>query len=186
MSLASAAARRYAEAFVESAAAKGDQALSTLRDEFNGLAKVLDEIPELADLMLNPAVTVEERGKALDQVMANIGLSDLTQRCLKLLSEKDRIGEIREIAKTVDALADERAGREQAFVTSAIEMSEGAIDQLRRALEKRTGKKIQMNVSVDPALIGGIRAEVGSYVLDGTIRTELERLRVALENQDRA
>lgn len=183
MSLASAAARRYAEAFVDSAAAKGDAALLSLRDELNALAKAVDEIPELSDLMMNPAVTGEERGRALDQVMTSMGLSDLTQRCLRLLAEKDRIREIREIAVTVDTLADERAGREQAYVTSAIEMSEGAIDQLRRALEKRTGKKIQMNVSVDAALIGGIRAEVGSFVLDGTIRTELERLRVALESQ---
>ncbi len=184
MSLASAAARRYAEAFVESAAAKGDDTLTTLKDELNGLAAAMDEVPELADLLMNPAVTVEERSKALEQVMSSVGVSDLTQRCLRLLAEKDRIRELREIAKTVNELADERAGREQAYVTSAIEMSEGSIDQLRRALEKRTGKKIEMNVTVDPALIGGIRAEVGSFVLDGTIRTELERLRIALEHRE--
>ena len=87
-------------------------------------------------------------------------------------------------AVVVDELADKRAGRVQARVVSAVEMTEGSIDQLRRALERRTGKKIEMNVEVDPSLIGGIRAEVGSFVLDGTIRTELERLRFALEKRD--
>lgn len=184
MSLASAAARRYAEAFVETAAAKGDDALVTLRTELNTLAGSVDEVPEFENLLMNPAVSAEERRRTLDQVMNTLAISDLTRRCLALLAEKDRIAELPEIAVVVDELADKRAGRVQARVVSAVEMTEGSIDQLRRALERRTGKKIEMNVEVDPSLIGGIRAEVGSFVLDGTIRTELERLRFALEKRD--
>nr|XP_061811854.1 ATP synthase subunit delta-like [Nerophis lumbriciformis] len=183
MTLASAAAHRYAEAFVESAAAKGDAALQTLRSELNGLSAAVDESDDLSNLLMNPAFTNDERKKALDIVLDKIGVSTLTKRCLGLLAERDRINELKEIAVVFDEMADARAGREQAFVESATAMPEAAVDQLRRALEKRTGKKIEMNVSVDPSLIGGVRARVGSYVMDGTIKTELTRLRVSLESE---
>jgi F-type H+-transporting ATPase subunit delta len=184
MSLASAAARRYAEAFVETAAEKGDETLQSVRQELSAFAAAVDEVFDLSNLLMNPAVTADERVKVLDRVMEEVGLSDLTKRFLHLLAEKDRINEIREIAHVYDQLADARTGRVQAEITSAIELSDATTDQLRRALEKRTGKKIEMNVSVDESLIGGIKAQVGSFVFDGTIRSELDRLRDSLEAVD--
>ena len=184
MSLASAAARRYAEAFVQTAADAGEDKMQSVREELKAFAAAVDDVFDLSNLLMNPAVTSDERVKALDKVMGEIQLSELTQRFLRLLAEKDRINEIREVAEVYDELADARTGRVQAHVASAIELNEATVGELRRALEKRTGKKIEMNVEVDPSLIGGVRAQVGSFVFDGTIRSELDRLRTQLETAD--
>ena len=183
MSRASPAALRYAEAFVESAAQQGSDTLSRSREELKQFSEAIDQVFDLSNLLLNPAVSSDDRVRALDEIMRALGLSDLTARFLHLLAERDRISEVREISTAIDEIADARAGREQAHIQSATELSEATVDQLRRALEVRTGKKIAFDIEVDPSLIGGIRVQVGSLVLDGTIKSELARLRSALESE---
>lgn len=180
MALVSQASRRYAEAVVESALTEGDAALETLVEELSALSGALSVNTDLVHVLMNPAFSTEERVKVLDALMAHLKLSDRTQRFLRLLSDKGRIHELQGIAEAVQAIADDRAGRTTAYVETATELSAAATDQLKRALEKRTGKKLALEVSINPELIGGIRARVGTFLLDGSIQTELSRLREKL------
>lgn len=180
MALVSQASRRYAEAVVESALTEGDAALETLVEELTALAGALSVNADLGHVLMNPAFSTEERVKVLDALMAHLKLSERTQRFLRLLSDKGRIDELEAIAESVKAAADQRAGRTTAFVESAAELSPAATEALKRALEKRTGKKLELEVSINPDLIGGIRARVGTFLLDGSIQTELSRLREKL------
>lgn len=180
MSQASQASRRYAEAVVESALADGESALETLVKDLTGLAGALALSGDLANVLVNPAFSSAERSKVIEAVVDNLKVAPLTRRFIFLLSDKGRIEDIPEIAAAVKDIADGRAGRTTAYVETASELSAASIEQLKKALERRTGKKLELEISVVPELIGGVRARVGSFLLDGTIQTELARLREKL------
>lgn len=180
MALISQASRRYAEAAVESALTSGESALEALTNELGALAGALSMNADLENVLMNPSFSTEERTKVIDAVLGHINAGNTTRRTVKLLSDKGRLADLGEIAEAVKNIADERAGRTVAYVETASELSDAAKEQLRRALEKRTGKKLEMEITIDPSLIGGVRARVGSFLLDGTIQTELARLRERL------
>jgi len=117
-------------------------------------------------------------------VLVKLGASELTQRFLALVAERDRLAEVGGIARAVRQMADERAGRVRAKVESATALAADAQSNLKRALEKRTGKKVDLDVVVDPELLGGLRATIGSTVFDGTLRSQLARLSESLERAD--
>lgn len=180
MSLASQAARRYADAFIGSA---GDE-LTRAVEELSAFAETVQSVPELRHVLLNPAFSADEEKQVLHAVMEQLSLSDTVRRFITLLAARERMGEIADIAETVKRLSDERANRVRATVEAAEELTPDALERLKAALEKRTGRKVDLDVSIDPTLIGGIRTRVGSLVFDGTIRTELDRLRETLSAAD--
>lgn len=182
MSLASQAARRYADAFIQSAG----ENLSSAVEELISFATTVEGVPELRHVLLNPAFSADEEKQVLHAVMDRLSLSENTRRFVELLAARERMGEIGEIAETVKKLSDERANRIQATVEAAEQLTPDALERLKAALEKRTGRKVDLDVTVDPSLIGGVRTRVGSIVFDGTIRTELDRLREALSTTSAA
>jgi F-type H+-transporting ATPase subunit delta len=179
MALRSAASRRYASALLESVS-KSEASLDGALKDLSAFAKATEESFDLKNALLNPLFTDNERMKVMNAVMEAMHVSPIVQRFLVLLVERDRMAEIGEIAEAFTALADERRGRVRAEVQSASPLTPEAMDRLRRALEKSTGKTIDLDVQVDPELLGGLRARVGSLVFDGSIRSELERLRSLL------
>lgn len=180
----STAARRYATAIVESAAVQGDAVLEQVTRDLEEFAAMVNASKDLRHVLLNPIFTAQERNGALGAVLAKITLSDLSRRLLILLGERNRVGLLTEVARITRQLADTRAGRVRAEVESATPLTNEARDQLRRALERRTGRSVEMTVTVDPKLLGGLRARVGSVVLDGTLRSQLDGLRDELLRQD--
>jgi F-type H+-transporting ATPase subunit delta len=181
MALESTAARRYAEALLE-ATPRDD--LARARDDLARFAATVDATFDLRNVLLNPAFGEDERARVLDRVMDHLALGEVTRRFLRLVLERDRMLEVAAIAESFRKLADDRAGRIRAEVRSAGELTPTAAEQLRAALERRTGKKVDLAVTVDPELIGGLRAQVGSLVFDGTLRAELQRLRATLTAGD--
>lgn len=182
MALASTASHRYADALVEAAEKAGQ--IERVKTEIQTFAAAMEQSFELKNVLLNPVFTKEERSRALSALMKKLGLLEITERFLTLIVDKDRIAELGQMAEVVRDLADAKEGRVRAEVRAAGELSPDAAEQLRRALEKKTGKKIELQITVDPSLIGGIQAKVGSQVFDGTIRAELSRLRGLLEARD--
>ncbi len=180
MTLASLASRRYAEALIEAA---GD-GLPQASRELLSFAEMVESADEFRHVLLNPAFSVDEEHKALEAVMERLGVSEVVRRLLRLLAARERMSEIRDIAETVKRLSDERAGRVHARVETAEELAPPALARLKSAVEKRTGKTVDLEVIVDSTLIGGVRTTVGSTVFDGTIKTELSRLREILADAD--
>ncbi len=180
----STAARRYATAIVESAAVQGEAVLEQVTRDLEEFAAMVADSKDLHHVLLNPIFTAQERNSALGAVLAKITLSDLSRRLLILLGERNRVGLLAEVARITRQLADQRAGRVRAEVESATPLTPEARDQLRRALERRTGRTVEMTVKVDPSLLGGLRTRVGSVVLDGTLRSQLDGLRDELLRQD--
>jgi F-type H+-transporting ATPase subunit delta len=178
MPIDTAAARRYARAIVDVAVARGE--LEALVKELEAFAVLFAESFDLRNALISPAFTATDRKRVLDVVLSRAGLSEMSARLATLLSDRNRFGLFPEIVKAARRLADARAGRVRAEVQAAAPLSPPATESLRRALEKRTGKSVELHVEIDPSLLGGVRARIGSMVLDGTLRSQLEQLRESL------
>lgn len=184
MALTSPVNRRYARALVDAAAKLGPTGVDQVAEEITRFASAVATSQDLTTILTNPVFTSVDREKALGAVLDKMQPSELVRRFFLLLSERDRMQELAAIAESVRRLADEGAGRLRAVIETASPLSPDAAESLRRALEKRTGKTIALDVTVNPALLGGVRAQIGSTVLDGTIRAQLDQLRDRLVRDD--
>jgi len=182
MSTSSSISRRYATAFVDAAEAAGT--VDTVAGELERFAGAFEAAPDLPNVLTNPVFTSAERTKTLASVITALQVSDMSKRILDMLLEGDRMAEVPGSARAVRTLADQRSSRVRATIESAAELSAETIGNLKRALEKRTGKVVELDVAVDPGLLGGIRTTIGSTVLDGPIRRQLDELREDLLRAD--
>ena len=105
---------------------------------------------------------------------------DAVKRLFKEMLRRGRIGLIADTAVVFSKLVDERLNQTQARVASAAALSAEQQAKVTASIEAYTGKKIHAVFSVNPKLLGGVRAEVGGVVIDGTIRSQIRRLREAI------
>lgn len=173
-------ARRYATAIVEAAAARSDRELETVTKELEQFAGLMNFSFDLRHTLISPVFTQKERMAVLQKMLGMLKLSDLTTRFLTMIGERNRFSIIEDVARSARRLADARANRLRADVEAAAPLTKDAEESLRRALERRTGKAVELKVQVDPSLLGGVRARIGSIVLDGTLRSQLEQLKESL------
>lgn len=132
---------------------------------------------DLKKIFLDPSCTVGDKLAILDKVADGLKLEKILRNFLKLLIENKRMGEFRDIRETFGLLLDERVGRVGAEVVLSYEPEKGEVEDIRKGLEKATGKAVVMDVRVDPELIGGVVARVGSIVYDGSLSRQLENIK---------
>ena len=168
--------RIYAEALLE--AAKDKDELPQVREEFDALIAAVAASVELAELLRNPQIEPASKGDALETVLA--GASDVFRNFVRLVAEKDRIGELREIHAEWERLlaAEERVIEVE--LTTAVELSEDEAATLVRKIEEAAGRRVDATRHVDPDLIGGLVLQAGSVRVDGSVRGRLESLRQEL------
>ena len=168
-------ARPYAEALYKAAA---DGEFAGLATQVNALAAVAAnaELRQFADNPKAEAAQVFDviagvAGGALDAKAANL---------LRAVIDNGRLAALPEIAAQFQALVNARTGVSDATIHSAFAIDAGPLAEVVAALEKRFARKLNATVVIDPELIGGIRAEVGDEVLDTSVKTRLEQMKVAL------
>ena len=168
-------ARRYAKALFDLAVEQGQ--VEPLSEEIARLRGALEETPELGQLLANPVYTRAERKEIADEVLrGGLGLSEPLRNLVAILIDNGRVRGIAEIAGRYKEMADEAAGRAEVVVRSASPVSEADRARLAEGLSRVTGKKVAVQVEIDPSLIGGLSARVGGLVFDGSIRAQLEAL----------
>lgn len=173
-----AASRRYARALF---ALAGEEArVEAVREELAGLVRLIDETPELRNVIYRPLHPVAERRAALDALVQRLGLGTTFRHFCVLLLEQGRMVSLPEVRSEYERLADEAAGRVPADVVAAAELAPDQIERLRRALAARTGRDVQIQLRIDPSIVGGVVARVGDLVFDGSLRTQLAQLRSTL------
>lgn len=180
MALGGSVARRYARALFGIGVDSGN--FEALGQQISDFAELWSSSADLRQALENPVFHLDEKRKVLQQLLPRVAPTAEVQRFVLLLLDRRRISILPAIARAYRALADEHVGRVRARVTSAEPLSAGSIERVKRALEQRTGKKVIVEASVDPELIGGIVARVGDLVLDGSIRTQLADMRAKLLN----
>ncbi|HEX2038844.1 MAG TPA: ATP synthase F1 subunit delta [Acidimicrobiales bacterium] len=167
----------YAAALFEVAKAEGS--LATVEEELFRIARTVEGSDELRSTLTDQAVPVERRQGVVEDLFGGKASPVTTA----LVSFVVGSGRSKDLPAIIDRLV-ERAAQERneavAEVRSAVPLDEGQQQRLAAALGKATGKNISVKVIVDPSILGGIVAQVGDTVIDGSVRTRLNQLREAL------
>ncbi|MCU1497241.1 MAG: atpH [Acidimicrobiales bacterium] len=167
----------YAEAFFAVARAEGP--LAEVEDELFRVAQVIRGNDELRDKLADPHIPVATR----QQVVVDLLDGKATPATTSLVSLVVGTGRIRELPAIVDellAMVAREAGKEVAEVRSAIALTDDQKSRLAEALGRATGKQIEVKVIVDPSVKGGLVAQIGDTVIDGSVRRRLDQLKHAL------
>src|SRR5687767_10101180 len=169
-----AAANRYARALIDSLypdhAEAGLQQLQTF-------SAVLKEHPDARRIFENPTFSAESRRKVLQEIGSKLKFEKRVSNFINLLVERSRLDILEEIIIAYQRFLDERMGIVRAVVTTAQPLDAAQQKELHARLEKVTGKQVLMEVALDPSLIGGVVAQVGSTIYDGSIRQQLQAFR---------
>lgn len=173
-----AAARRYAKALFELAREEGR--VQEVRDELRGLRTLLEQNADLQDVLLQPLHPVAERRAVLAALADRMGASVVLHHFYAYLIDQRRLVDYSAIESEYERLADEAAGLRKARVRSAAPLSSEQQQRLQRALEARLGGEVELELDVDPELLGGVVAQVGDTVYDGSLRSQLDQLRARL------
>ena len=176
-----ASAGRYARALLDVVIKEGnpeqvDQELAALAGLFAGNA-------ELQKAMANPAVPAAAKRKIVESIVSRIKPSPALGKLLLMLADRDRLALIPELAEVYRERLMEHRQVVSAEVTTAVPLSADRVAQFEKRIAAATGRRVTMTASVDPSLIGGAVARVGSIVYDGSIATQLARIRERLEQQ---
>jgi F-type H+-transporting ATPase subunit delta len=167
--------RRYARAILD--LATEGKSLDKVGADLRGLAGAMKTSPELVSVLTNPAIRRADRKKVIDSLVGKLGATALTKTVVALLLDRERLASLPSISRELDAMIEARAGRVSAEVTSAQPLSKAQLESITAALEKISGKKIDLVKREDPALLGGVVAKLGDTVYDGSLRSQLRTLR---------
>jgi F-type H+-transporting ATPase subunit delta len=171
-------ARPYAEALFQVAQAQGLQGLNAWREQIDALALVAGDagLRQFADHPKTAPVQVLE----VMVEAAKLPLTDGMRNFLRAVIENGRLDALPAVAEQFRHLASQAQGVAEAHVESAFALDASQLADLVAVLEKRFDRKLTATVSVQPALIGGVRVTVGDEVLDTSVRARLERMKTSL------
>jgi F-type H+-transporting ATPase subunit delta len=172
-------AGRYATALFELALEANalDQVSADL-DRFNA---ALDASPDLARLVKSPVFSAEEQTHALAAVLDKLGIAGLARNFLLLAAKNRRLFAAPDMIGAYRTMLARHRGETSATVTAAAKLTEAQVTALKQALKAALGKDVMLEQRVDASLLGGLVVKVGSRMIDSSLRTRLNSLRVAMK-----
>ena len=171
-------AGRYATAVFE--LAQEEKNVETLERDFATLKTAIQQSTDLARLVRAPVFTRQQQAKGMKAVLEKIGASPLTTRFVLTVASKRRLFALVDIIRAFEGLVSNQRGQVEAVVTSARALSDGETIALKAAIRSRIGREPRLEARVDPSLLGGLRVNVGSRMIDTSIRTKLNGIRLAM------
>jgi F-type H+-transporting ATPase subunit delta len=175
---------RYARALVDVVLSPGSQLRpGDAVTQLQAVEALLASSPELRAIMDTPAVPGSRKKAVLEQLAVRTGASPLISNFLKVLVDHKRIGILSQIRSAFELLLDEHLGYVRIDVASAAPLDDEQRKQLETEMMQISGKQVRMRTTVDPDLLGGIIARLGSTVYDGSIRGQLETMRRKLTSE---
>jgi F-type H+-transporting ATPase subunit delta len=174
-----AAAARYARAVLD-VAIKETANPEQIDRELADFVALLDAQPAFKKVLLNPAVPVPRKRAAMAALVEKTSLTPIVSKLLILLAERDRLILMPDLlAAYRDRLADYRKVV-RAEVTTAMPLSPERVQQIQKSLAEVTGRSVTLQTRVDPTIVGGLIAKVGSVVYDASVTRQLEKLKQRL------
>lgn len=174
-------ADHYADALAEVAIQQN--AIAQVRRELADFLALVRESRELSLLLDSPAVPRASKRSVIEALAKQMGASRTLRNFLWVVVDRGRTRLLPEIEVAFDQRLDERQGIVRADVTSAHALADPEKAELRQALERLTGKRVEAEYRLDPALLAGTVVRLGSTIYDGSIRTQLQRLRERLASE---
>jgi len=175
-----ASAARYARALLDVVIKEGNP--EQIEQEASAFADLLVQHPNLERALTNPAVPVSGKRGLVKELSARLTLSPPLAKLLLLLADRDRLVLVPDLVTVYrDRLMDYRQVV-RADVTTAEPLAEATVSLLKQRLAQVTGRTVTMTTTVDPSIIGGLVARVGSTVYDGSVATQLHRIKTRLRS----
>ena len=172
------AATRYAKALLDVARSDADAAV--IDRDLAELTSAMQAHRELHQALTSPSVRAAGKRKIVAALAERLGLGAVSRRMLELLADRDRLGHLGDMLAVYRERLLERRKVQRAEVRSAVPLSPEVMQAIEARLGAVTGTTVKVEAVVDPSLIGGVMAKVGSTVYDGTVKTQLEKLRKQL------
>lgn len=172
-------AKRYARALhrLASSAAQRDKFLADIESLANAARVGGGQLLHVLDAAHHP---VSKRKAIALRIGERLAIDPTVGKFVDLLVERGRVGGLPQIARQFREIVDREAGRIRASLRSARPLAPEVTERIKAALEQASGKQIILESSVDPELIGGVVAQVGSYTLDRSVKNSLHKLRRSL------
>ena len=173
-------ATRYARALLdvllkESTAEQGAQDLAKV-------AALLQQFPELQRAFTNPSIPAARKRSLVGELLPKLSLSAPVGKLLLMLAERDRLVLLPDLIAVYQERVEELQKIVRAEVTTAAPLAPEHLSALQRRLVTATGRTVKITTKVDPTMIGGLKAQIGSTVYDGSLATQLESFRQKLES----
>jgi len=172
-------ADRYAEALIE--LAEQDGALEAVEADVGKLRAIVAESADFRHFIESPAYSRADHVKGIGAVLEKAGVGDLTRRFALLVASNRRLFALSAICDAVLAKLAERRGEVSAAVTAARELTAAQRESLKKALKKATGRDVNIEVAVDPKVLGGLVVQIGSHMVDSSLRSQLQRLQLSMK-----
>ena len=171
-------ARRYAKALIQIGDQQGN--VPQLQQELESVAAAVAANADLSRLVASPLVLPTKKAQVFEAILAAAKVSETLRHFFRVVAEAGRLNLLPELRRTFADLVDERAGIVEAKVTSAQPLSDAQAKALIASLATRTGKTIRLSWHQDPTLLGGVKVQVGSTILDASLQGQLRQLKTQL------
>jgi F-type H+-transporting ATPase subunit delta len=172
-------AGRYATALFELALEQ--RALDQVAVDLDRFNEALDAFDDLLRLVKSPVFSAEEQGRALAAILKELKIEGLTRNFLLLAAKNRRLFATPDMIRAFRAMLARHRGEMSATVTAAAKLTESQVTALRQALKAALGKEVMLDERVDTGLLGGLVVKVGSRMVDTSLRTKLNSLKVAMK-----
>jgi F-type H+-transporting ATPase subunit delta len=172
-------AERYAAALFELADER--RMLDEVASDLRQLRAMLAASPDLARLVRSPILTRREQSKAVAALVERAGFTPLVRDFLAVVAKNRRLFAVPAMIEAYLRNLAERRGEVTAEVTAALPLSEGQLGLLSEQLRRSVGRRVSLEVKVDPGLIGGLIVKLGSRMIDGSLKSKLQRLQLAMK-----
>ena len=179
------AAIRYARALFDVALAER-QDLDQIGGELSETVALVSGNEELARALTHAAIPAARKRAIVEALLSHSSVNTLLARTLLLLADRDRLALLPDLAGAFRSRLMDHQHVVRAEVTTAMELPADRVSALQQGLAAATGRKVQLEVRVDPSIVGGAVTKIGSTVYDGSVTTQLERLRRQLVEADTA
>jgi F-type H+-transporting ATPase subunit delta len=173
-------AARYAAALFDLADER--RILDEVASDLRQLRAMVQASPDLQRLIRSPILSRDEQSKGIGALAEHAGLSPLVRDFLAVVARNRRLFAVPAMIEAFLAELAARRGEVTAEVTSAQPLSEAQLAELNEQLRRSSGSQVSVDVRVDPALIGGLVVKLGSRMVDGSIRSKLQRLQLAMKS----
>ena len=172
-------AGRYATALFE--LALESKAVDQVKSDLASFDAMVASSPDLTRLVRSPVFSTEDQAKALSAILDKAGIKGIAVNFLRVVAANRRLFAVREIIRGFNKLVATYKGEVTAQVTVAEQLNDARMNDIRSALREVTGKDVQVDVAVDPSIIGGLKVKLGSRMVDASLRTKLNSIKIAMK-----
>jgi len=172
-------AGRYATALFE--LALEEKSLDSVKADLDRFDALVEGSDDMKRLVRSPVFSADEQAKALVAILEKAEIGGISAKFLGIVAQKRRLFAVRSMIKAFRALVARHKGETQAEITVAEALSDTHLNALKDALKSTTKKDVALDVRVDPSILGGLKVKLGSRMIDSSLKTKLNSIKLAMK-----